>query len=188
MGSIHLVTGPMFSGKTQKLVNAVRVAAEVGRKHCLVIAPVVDDRWKGEGLGTHYDKGDGSAQASEYVTYCHAANIRDVEVDGKIQQVMIDEGQFFPDLADECEKLAARGVVVLVAALNGNYKQKAFVSVSELIPHCNTVELLHSVCIKCRALPGIFTVRIRGLPPADDPMCPDIGGADKYQAVCRGCV
>ena len=93
----------------------------------------------------------------------------------------IDEGQFFPDLVDFCDEMANAGKIVIVAALDGDFRRKPFGSVLELVPLAESVTKLTAVCTSCFGTAS-FSKRI-----VNDTAVECIGGADKYIAVCRAC-
>ncbi|VDK53572.1 unnamed protein product [Anisakis simplex] len=96
--------------------------------------------------------------------------------------IAIDEGQFFPDIVECCEKLANMGKIVIVAALDGDYNRKEFDNhVLELCPLAEKVCKLRAVCTKCGG-DAPFTKRL-----SDDTEQEVIGGLEKYQAMCRRC-
>lgn len=95
----------------------------------------------------------------------------------------IDEGQFFPDLGSWAEEQANSGRIVVVAALDGNYLRKPFGSILDLVPLAEDVTKLTAVCMGCHQ-PASFSQRIE---ISADESEVDIGGAEKYRAVCRQC-
>jgi thymidine kinase len=95
----------------------------------------------------------------------------------------IDEGQFFPDLVSWCEACANRGKVVIVAALDGDYQRRPFGPVLHLVPLAEDVCKLTAVCMRCHQ-PASFSQKLV-LSAAESVV--DIGGAEKYRAVCRTC-
>jgi len=98
-----------------------------------------------------------------------------------VDVIGIDEGQFFPDLVEVCEKLAAAGKTVLVASLDGTFQRKPFGRTLELIPMAESVTKLQAVCMICFR-DAAFSRRL-----GDETAIEVIGGADKYVAVCREC-
>lgn len=93
----------------------------------------------------------------------------------------IDEGQFFPDTVEFCEEMANLGKTVIVAALDGTFQRKAFGNILNLVPLAESVVKLHAVCMQCYK-EAAYTKRIGAEKELEV-----IGGADKYQAVCRRC-
>ncbi|KAK7930247.1 hypothetical protein WMY93_006642 [Mugilogobius chulae] len=93
----------------------------------------------------------------------------------------IDEGQFFPDTVPFAEEMANLGKIVIVAALDGTFQRKAFGNILSLVPLAESVVKLHAVCMQCYK-EAAYTKRIGAEKEVEV-----IGGADKYQAVCRKC-
>ena len=201
-GRLELITGPMFSGKTTELIRRLRVSLVVG-KRCCVVRPSIDDRWLSEGdekppLHTHYSNAAGTASgglaANEAFTIVSKTLASCKDELTSYDLVAVDEGQFFPDLAEVCPLLAQEGVHVVVSALNGTYAQTPFEPVSQLYPHCDKIIMLRAVCMSCRAREAAFTARARDVeararaPSPKDGTFVDVGGEEKYRAVCRACL
>lgn len=93
----------------------------------------------------------------------------------------IDEGQFFEDIVEFCERMANAGKMVIVAALDGTFERKAFGKVLELIPLAESITKLDSVCVDCKHSAS-FTKRL-----CDSKETELIGGSEIYKPVCRGC-
>jgi len=94
----------------------------------------------------------------------------------------IDEGQFFPDIAQYAALWASEGKTVVVAALDGTFQRKPFGNVLELVPVCEKVSKLSAVCMVCCKRDAHFTRR-----RTTETKVEVIGGRDKYLAVCRCC-
>jgi len=97
------------------------------------------------------------------------------------QVVGVDEGQFFPDLAEGANALANAGKVVIVAALDGTFRQDPFPATAQLLPLCERVDKLQAVCRGCGE-DASFSVRL-----TQDEEVHVVGGAEMYQALCRSC-
>jgi thymidine kinase len=93
----------------------------------------------------------------------------------------IDEGQFFPDLKAFCEEMANSGKIVIVAALDSDYRREEFLGVCSLIAKAEKVSKLTSVCHLCKD-DASFTARL-----SEETELKVIGGMDKYRPVCRPC-
>ncbi|HVE13655.1 MAG TPA: hypothetical protein VNI01_09695, partial [Elusimicrobiota bacterium] len=190
-GAIELIVGPMFSGKTSELISRVRRETFAGRAAVLVRFRG-DTRGAARAIETHAELRQEAAAPSEA-----AAGIRVVaaaalgEVDAAELVVGVDEGQFFPDLPEVCERWAAAGRRVIVAALDADAGRRPFGRVGELAPLCERVEKRDGVCMDCRRRPSAFTRRLAGAPapsaPAPGAIQVDIGGRERYRGVCREC-
>jgi thymidine kinase len=95
---------------------------------------------------------------------------------------MLRQGQFFDDLVEFVTAVAAAGLTVIIAALDGTFERKPFGRVLELIPLADSVIKLTAVCMVCRNRDAPFTSRL-----SDETTTLVIGGRDKYAATCRTC-
>jgi len=93
----------------------------------------------------------------------------------------VDEGQFYPDVVEFCEKMANIGKTIIVSALDGTFQRKPFNRVLELIPLAEKIDKLSAVCSICQG-EAPFTARI-----GEETQLEIIGGSDKYIALCRRC-
>ncbi|CAJ0579604.1 unnamed protein product, partial [Mesorhabditis spiculigera] len=174
-GSIALIYGPMYSGKTTELLRLVQ-RQELAGKRCVLIKYKADTRYDDESVITH-DSKKGSCQtykADRLADVAPRIFSPDVDVIG------IDEGQFYPDLAETSERLAKNGKIVIVAALNARFDRKPFEQVSLLIAYANEHHFLTAVC-DC-GVDATFTFR-----EASDVEEVLIGGKKEYSACCRMC-
>lgn len=169
-GNIQLIFGPMFSGKTTELMRRVE-RYQVAKRKCLLVKHSADTRYSTHNIAAH----NGRQAAACACSLLTGIAVSDYDVIG------IDEGQFFSDLVAFCEQAANAGKIVIVAALDGTYQRKPFGNVLDLVPLAESVVKLNSVCMRCCA-DAAFTKRL-GTEQGDI----DIGGADKYAAVCRKC-
>lgn len=173
-GRIELVIGPMFAGKTTELMR--RVKREIhARRSCFVIKYAKDTRYDACNVASH-DQLTLRAQAA-------VSQLDEVKEQWrKFDVLAIDEGQFFSDLVDFCNTAADAGKIVMVSALDGDYRRKPFGQICELVPYCESVEKLTAVCMMCHDRPACFTRRTVNVEQQEL-----IGGADMYIATCREC-
>ena len=172
-GKIKLILGPMFSGKSTRLVETVRKYTYKNKKTVLV--NFIDDKRYSEN--------------SQIVT--HDLNKYDslsCQMLGEIYDVIknydvigIDEGQFYSDFVNISEKLAYNGKIVIIAALSGNFKMEPFETVSKLISKADKIKLMKAYCFYCQKTAG-FSLRT---------VCSDqeilIGAGEAYRPVCKKC-
>jgi len=182
-GRIELIIGPMFASKTTEMVCRIHRAA-LANQASVIIKYRGDSRYDdGAVVTTHA----GIKQTSTPETKI-LAPIRIViasclsEVDISEPFIGIDEGQFFPDLVECCERWAAKGHCVIVAALDGDFARRPFGHVCSLIPLCESVEKLRGVCMVCRGRDSAFTQRIGA-----STNLVEIGAQESYRSVCRQC-
>jgi thymidine kinase len=172
-GAIHLIMGPMFSGKTTELLRRIR-RQTFAKKRCLVIKYAKDTRYSTDKASTH-DCVMHAATSASALYKVDDGLLDDVDVVG------IDEGQFFDDVVTFAEDMANKGKTVIVAGLSGTYERKGFGSFLELLPLAEKVSKLSAICEVCHGL-AHFTKRI-----SDEKDVEVIGGKEKYIPVCRQC-
>lgn len=180
-GSLIVISGPMFSNKSGELLRLAKVHRIAGRRVGL-FKHSLDDRYQGaEQISTH---GGDSEAAEPVATSAQVALLAD-----DYDVVAIDEAQFFdPGLAGLAREMVERGVTVIVAGLDRNFKGDPFGPMPELMALADEVMKLRAVCMRCRSLDATMTQRlIDGRPaPRDSPEIL-IGAAESYEARCRGC-
>lgn len=176
-GHIHVVIGPMFSGKTTTMGTLVERYAHAGLR-CCIVRYVADNRYSDNDVVTHRGMVVGNG-ATASVTTLTLAHLRDGDF-AAYDVVGVDEGQFFDDIVSVCDELA-RNKYVVVAYLDADSERRAFGPVGELVARAEHVDKLTAVC-KC----GRNASFSRKFTVAGDSIV-DIGGGDKYAAVCRRC-
>lgn len=173
-GSIELILGPMFSGKTTELFRRIR-RYTFANYRCIVIKYRKDQRYAAAGEASTHDQLMFAANPCERLAEA-------VDEVANFDVIGIDEGQFFPDLLEFSEKWANTGKVVIVSALDGTFQRKAFGRTLELIPLAEKVDKLRAVCMLCYG-DASFTKRIS----TDDNRIEVIGGSEAYVSTCRKC-
>jgi len=179
-GQIELICGSMFSGKTEELIRRVR-RAQIARQQVQVFKPSLDARYAVEHVASH------NGLRAEAVPVDTAADIAAL-IQPDTTVVAIDEAQFFDaSLVLLCEELADRGLRVIVAGLDMDFRGEPFGPVPELLARAEEVTKLRAICVRCGA-PASRTQRlIDGQPAAyDDPVIL-VGAAEAYEARCRHC-
>jgi thymidine kinase len=172
-GSIEVVCGSMFSGKTEELLRRLRRAL-IARQKVEIFKPAVDKRYDEVNVVSHDDNFIRSTPveaASQILLY-----VNDIDVVG------IDEAQFFDDeLVVVCNKLADRGVRVIVAGLDMDYTGKPFGPLPALLATAEHVDKVHAICISCGGLAQFShrTIEQDGLVV--------LGESDRYEPLCRKC-
>ena len=178
--SITLILGPVRSGKTRRLVRHYECCARDGLV-CSVVKHIDDTRAR-DTLGdaglvaTH----DGKAIHSTAVVG-RLADAR--EQTDRARCVFVDEGRFFEDIADEADRLAARGKLVFVSFLNGNHRREPFGDLGRIVAKADRVCVTRHACVRCRRVVSAFSAKTSG----NRSVIFDVGGADKYANVCRAC-
>lgn len=173
-GSIEVVCGSMFSGKTEELIRRVK-RARYARLPLVVFKPKVDDRYDAVKVVTHEGIG------AEAVPIAHAREIPGL-VGPNVAVVGIDEVQFFDEaIIEVVDALANRGVRVICAGLDQDYRGLPFGPMPALMAIAEHVTKLHAVCARC----GGEASRSQRLVAAEAQLF--VGGSASYEARCRRC-
>ena len=180
-GWVEVVSGVMFSGKSEELLRRVRRAL-IARKRVQVFKSHLDDRYGGVfRISSH----DGSEiEAHPVNTSLQIAQL----VEPGVQVVAIDEAQFLDDgVVEVANQLADRGVRVIVAGTDMDFRGEPFGSIPQLLAIAERVDKLHAICVVCGDLATRNQRLIDGRPaPAEGPTI-QIGGSESYEARCRQC-
>ena len=179
-GWIEVICGSMFSGKTEELIRRVKRAV-IAKQKVQVYKPGLDTRYEREKVTSH------SGAHFHAVPVASTRDIlQDLEQDTKV--VAIDEAQFFDrSICQVCSELADRGLRVIVAGLDMDFRGEPFGPVPILMAQAEQVDKLQAICQSCGA-PASRTQRLINGKPAsyDDPVI--LVGADEvYEARCRMC-
>ena len=180
-GWIEVVTGVMFSGKSEELIRRVRRAI-IGKKKVQVFKSHLDDRYQGVfSIASH----DG--RTVEAVPVDSAMQIASL-VNPLADVIAIDEAQFLdPGVVPLATSLANRGVRVIIAGTDTDFRGEPFGSMPQLMAVADAVEKLHAICVICGG-PASRNQRLIGGKPAryDSPVIM-VGGRESYEARCRHC-
>jgi len=166
----------MFSGKTTELMRRMRRYSAAG-KCCLLIKYAEDTRYGVSDKCYTHDR-----QTFDAISAVHLLRISDDFTN--VDVIGIDEGQFYPDIVMFCSMMVLEGKIIIVAALDGTFQRQPFGSVLQLIPDADSVVKLNAICMKCHIRDAPFSERIQDRTSTD---IIDIGGKEKYMAVCRRC-
>jgi thymidine kinase len=179
-GWIEVICGSMFSGKSEELIRRVN-RARIAKQKVQVFKPSIDDRYHHSAVVSH-----NGTQEDAWAVESAAAIIELVDPDTEV--VAIDEVQFFDEqIIDVCNTLADRGIRVIVAGLDLDFRGKPFGPTPVLMAMAEYVDKLQAICVKC-GNPANRTQRlINGHPAyASDPVIL-VGAAESYEARCRHC-
>jgi thymidine kinase len=172
-GSIEVVCGSMFSGKTEELIRRVN-RARIAKVNVEIFSPVADTRYDKSALVSHNLNSIPSKAVSK------AAEI--LPLASHIQVVGIDEAQFFDDeLPSVCQTLANAGIRVIVAGLDMDFKGRPFGTMPQIMAIADSVTKLHAVCVKC-GQQAMYSYR---LVPNESQIL--LGEKESYEARCRNC-
>lgn len=171
-GWIEVVVGSMFSGKTEELIRRVR-RAEFAKLKVQVFKPVIDNRYKVKEVTSH------NQNTVDAVPLNNIDEIWD-HLNPKTRVIGIDEGQFFDDrIVQVVQDLADRGLRVIVAGLDTDWKGKPFEPMPTLMAIAENVTKQHAVCMVCGA-PASRTQKTSG---GESKI--EVGAAESYEARCR---
>jgi thymidine kinase len=181
-GRIEVICGCMYSGKTEELIRRMRQVM-IARQPCRIFTPRLDTRYSAQHVASH---------AGAKLEAVPISSIREVIANAEdLQVVALDELHFLEDGAEEilagCQALADRGLRVLVAGLDQNYRAEPFDGMMQLMAVAEQVDKLYAICVRCGAFATRSQRLIDGRPaPADAPTLV-VGGLDLYEARCRRC-
>ena len=180
-GWLELVCGSMFSGKTEELLRRIR-RAEIARKKVQLFKPAIDNRYGLERVASH----NGVAREGALIVRSASEILTLVEADTQV--VAIDEVQFFDwAVAEVASELADRGLRVLAAGLDQDFRGEPFGPMPLLMALAEQVDKLHAICVVCGASASRTQRLIDGRPARyDDPIIL-VGGSESYEARCRCC-
>ena len=172
-GWIEVITGCMFSGKTEELLRRLRRSNFAGQK-IIIFKPATDDRYSSDEVVSHDSTSMPSIVIKESRTILEYA--QEYEVIG------IDEGQFFDnELIPISEKLALLGKRVIIAGLDLDYKGVPFGPIPNLMAIAEYVTKVHAICSHC----GNLATHSYRISEEDDRVL--VGEKDKYEPRCRHC-
>ena len=170
-GWIEVITGCMFSGKTEELIRRLE-RARIARQQVLVFKPARDVRYSADDVVSH------RRRALPSVPVARAADI--LAQAGDAQVVGVDEAQFFePDLVDVCNRLADEGRRVVVAGLDQDYLGEPFEPIPHLLAVAEYITKYLAVCMVC----GAPADRSQRIVSADSRVL--LGSTEAYEARCR---
>ncbi len=177
-GSIEVITGSMFCGKTDELIRRLR-RATIARQKVQVFKPVIDDRYSVEKVRSHAG-GEYDAlpinTSSEILTR--------LEPDTTV--VGIDEAQFFDsEIISITSRLADSGIRVIIAGLDTDFRGEPFGPMPALMAKAETLDKLHAICMVCGEHASRTQRLVNGKPARYDDPVVIVGAAEMYEARCR---
>lgn len=173
-GWIEVITGSMFSGKTEELLRRIR-RAMIAKQNCVLIKPRIDQRYAVDHVVTH------DRLSLPSVSVDRAEEI--LPLVGEARVVGIDEAQFFDrKLVAICNQLADQGKRVIVAGIDSDFRAEAFDPLPELMASAEYVTKQLAICMRC-GRPATRNQRLS----QDSQEKVVIGAAEAYEARCRQC-
>ena len=172
-GSIEVVCGSMFSGKTEELIRRMR-RAQFAKQRVEIFKPAIDVRYSEQDVVSHDHNVIQSTPVDSSQSILLLAN--DIDVIG------IDEAQFFDmGLVDVCNQLANSGVRVIIAGLDMDFKGIPFGPIPALCAIADEVTKVHAICVRCGALAYVSHRLVHN----NNRVL--LGEKEEYEPLCREC-
>ena len=172
-GWIEVISGGMFSGKSEELIRRVR-RAEIARQRTQIFKPALDTRWAPDRIVSRDNRGIDAMAVQD------STELRS-RIEFGIKVLGIDEVQFFDSgIIEVCMEMADAGVRVIVAGLDQDYLRRPFGPMPDLLSVAEYVSKMHAVCVRCGS-PAHYSQRIAGGSSQIEV------GDVSYEARCRRC-
>jgi thymidine kinase len=173
IGWIEVITGCMFSGKTEELIRRLR-RAQIAKQKVKIFKPKIDKRYSDSSIVSHNEQSLPSIIIED---------INDIiKLSGDAQVIGIDEAQFFDEkIIKICDQLASEGIRIIVAGLDQDYRGNPFEPMPQLLAIAEYITKQHAICVVC-GNPADKTQR-----KTFSAMRVVVGAADIYEARCRKC-
>lgn len=181
-GRIEVICGCMYSGKTEELIRRMRQVI-IARQTCRIFTPRLDTRYSRQHVSSH---------AGARLEAVPVSSISEVIAGAEdLQVIALDELHFLEDppevIVAGCQELADRGLRLIIAGLDQNYRAEPFPAMMHLMALAEQVDKLYAICARCGAYATRSQRLINGRPaPADAPTIA-VGGLELYEARCRTC-
>jgi len=190
-GYLEIFVGPMYSGKTSKLLDIYKKYTFCKVPIC-VINHVFDTRYHETMLSTHDSQMIPCIQTTRLMELWNTIDLETTVENSELidnyvtlqnaEVVLINEAQFFDDLTTAVSSMLSVGKKIYISGLDGDFERKKFGQILDLIPLCDTVTKLTSLCALCKdGTPGIFSHRLT------EETTQTLIGSDNYVPVCRSC-
>ncbi len=179
-GYIEVIIGPMYSGKSEELIRRLK-RAKIAKQNVVVFKPIIDDRYSKDDVVSH------SGYAINAIPIKDSSEI-DKYIDKSTQVVGIDEIQFFDEnIVDMAMSLADRGIRVIAAGLDMDFKGEPFGPTPKLLAVAEFVDKIQAICSVC-GQPATRSQRLINGEPAryNEPII-QVGAIESYEARCRKC-
>lgn len=176
-GRIEVITGPMFSGKSEELIRRLK-RAQIAKRRVACFKPDLDVRYHSSAIASH------GAQTLEALTVANVEELKAILMPmiGIVEVIGIDEAQFFdPTLVSLANELVHLGKRVILAGLDTSFTGEPFEPIPDLLAVADEVTKLSAVCMQCGA-PAVHTQRL-----GSSQSLVLVGAAGVYEARCRAC-
>lgn len=179
-GSVEVITGSMFCGKTDELIRRLR-RAEIAKHKVQVFKPAIDNRYHEAKVISH------AGSAFDAIPIDTSEDIR-AKLDPDATVVAIDEAQFLDEgIVPLVNELAERGIRVIIGGLDTDFRAEPFGSMPTLIAQAEKVSKLHAICMKCGEEASRTQRLVNGKPAHYDDDIVIVGADEMYEARCRKC-
>lgn len=173
-GWIEVICGPMFSGKTEELIRRLRLAV-IAKQWIQIFKHSIDKRYDETFITSHTEQKFKATPVGSGEDILEA-------IDDSTRVVGVDEAQFFDEgIVDVCEKLANRGMRIIVAGLDQDYLGRPFGPMPQLLAVAESILKLKAVCMAC----GGQATRSQRLTHESERVV--VGSGEHYEARCRAC-
>jgi len=180
-GWMEVVTGVMFSGKSEELMRRVRRAI-IARKRVQVFKSHLDDRYGGIQIISSHD-----GASVEAIPISASVEVAE-KVEPDVQVVAVDEVQFLDDgIVEVANLLADRGVRVILAGTDMDFRGEPFGPLGHLLAVAERIDKLHAICVQCGELATRNQRLLDGKPAVAEGPTIQVGGSESYEARCRRC-
>jgi len=172
-GWIEVICGSMFSGKTEELIRRLN-RARIANQRIQIFKPLKDNRYAVNAVVSHNENAIESIPVAKSLDFYDHLN--DVNVVG------VDEAQFFDEnLTKVCQKMAIKGIRVVVAGLDMDFRGKPFGPIPDLLAVAEYITKVHAICPHCGSL-ATHSYRL-----SEEKETVVLGEKDKYEPRCRIC-
>ena len=172
-GWIEVITGCMFSGKTEELIRRLR-RAQIAKQKVKIFKPKIDSRYSADSIVSHDE------QSLPSILIENIVDLPEHAIDAQV--IGIDEAQFFGDeIISICNKLALDGKRIIIAGLDQDYRGKPFEPMPQLLAIAEYITKQHAICVVC-GNPADKTQR-----KTSESERVIVGAGEIYEARCRKC-
>jgi thymidine kinase len=179
-GWLEVITGPMFSGKSEELIRRLRRAI-IAKQIVQAFKPQVDARYNSDKFVSHIGNQFNAAPVDNALDILRL-------LDPTTTLIAIDEAQFFDrQILDICEHLVHKNIRVIIAGLDLDFRGEPFGPMPLLLAQAEYVTKLHAICMICQRDATRTQRLINGSPAGYDEPILLVGGAESYEARCRQC-
>jgi thymidine kinase len=179
-GSLEVITGSMFCGKTEELIRRLR-RATIAKQKVQVFKPIIDDRYAYSKVRSH------SGADFQAMPINNSQEILE-NLEEDVTVVGIDEAQFFDDgIVDVANQLADQGLRVIVTGLDTNFRGDPFGCMPAMTAKADKVDKLSAICMVCGEAATRTQRLVNGKPAHYDDPIVIVGASEMYEARCRHC-